>query len=449
MPNSAVGEGAAVDTVRNLFWQVAALVLSIAAGILFTRALGPDGKGVVATLQANLDMSLLLGGLGISSGIVYRVAGGASPSRTAAAALAGVALGMALVTAGVVAVAISPWSGWAFPGPPELRTVFAFWVVLAFAAGAVSAASTAHLIAARAFGPANAVRALSAGATLGAAVLIGRTEWNRVMAVLIAILLVQALGAFASLWAARRTIGSWPWFASLSLSNDVFPLFRVASLVFAADMIQFLNYRLDLWIVGAFHGPGAVGVYAAGVGIVQLAWLPSQSVLVVLTPHLAASDPKRRRELVARAARIVVPASVIGVAVIAVAADAIVAMLYGDRFREASDCVRLLAPGVAAGLLSKVLAAHCAVSGHLRWNVAAATTGLLTTILLDFFLIPRWGIHGAAVASSSSYAIVTLSLFGMWRTDESLRVPGRDLLAPGWADLSVAMNGLRRALRLT
>jgi len=56
-----------------------------------------------------------------------------------------------------------------------------------------------------------------------------------------------------------------------------------------ANVAQFLNYKLDVFVVGFFAGTASVGRYTLAVSLAQLLWLMSNSVASVLLPKVAAS----------------------------------------------------------------------------------------------------------------------------------------------------------------
>src|SRR4030095_13532204 len=58
---------------------------------------------------------------------------------------------------------------------------------------------------------------------------------------------------------------------------------------YAANAAQFLNYKLDVFVVGFFAGQASVGRYTLAVSLAQLLWLMSNSVASVLLPKVASS----------------------------------------------------------------------------------------------------------------------------------------------------------------
>ena len=54
------------------------------------------------------------------------------------------------------------------------------------------------------------------------------------------------------------------------------------------NSIQFLNYRLDLFVLNRFHGLYTVGVYTLAVSLAQLLWLVPANLATLILNRAAA-----------------------------------------------------------------------------------------------------------------------------------------------------------------
>ena len=64
------------------------------------------------------------------------------------------------------------------------------------------------------------------------------------------------------------------------------------------NLVAFLNYRMDIFLVNLFVGPGGAGLYSIAVRLVEQLWMISRAVSTVLLPRLSAmmgDDTGRRR----------------------------------------------------------------------------------------------------------------------------------------------------------
>jgi Na+-driven multidrug efflux pump len=99
-------------------------------------------------------------------------------------------------------------------------------------------------------------------------------------------------------------------------------------------------------------------------------------------------------------------------------------------------------PGTIALSLGKVISADLAARGKPEFSSIFAFISLAVTVVLDFLLIPRMGIQGAALASSAAYladsALLAITL------KRILKVTWKALLIPTSAEFIAYQNAWRR-----
>ena len=125
---------------------------------------------------------------------------------------------------------------------------------------------------------------------------------------------------------------------------------------------------------------------------------------------------------------------------LALAGPWLVPLLFGEEFLPSVLPLQLLLPGIVFSGVAKLLAQLVIQGGHQHFNLMATTVAACFTIILDLFLIPGWGINGAAVASTISYAVV-LSII-LFTIRKRLGITVHDLFLLRASDIS-AMARLR------
>jgi O-antigen/teichoic acid export membrane protein len=174
------------------------------------------------------------------------------------------------------------------------------------------------------------------------------------------------------------------------------------------QLLQFLNYRLDLFILAAFWDSGQVGLYATAVFAAELVWHIPNGVNIVLFPAVSArSAPGQAEELSSRAMRHTVFWSLLLAAAMGLLAGPLVTALYGQDFAPSARALQVLLIGVVAMAPAKLALGHLAGIGRPQYLSYAAFLGLAATVILDLAMIPRWGMMGAAWASSLAYLLVS------------------------------------------
>lgn len=115
------------------------------------------------------------------------------------------------------------------------------------------------------------------------------------------------------------------------------------------NFLQFLNYRLDIFIVNNYHGLYTVGVYTLAVGLAQLIWLvPSNLATLILNKAAADKVGQWLPEQVAFLSRLSFWFSAALGLGMAVAGPVLIGPLYGERFQASIGPLLLLFPALCS-----------------------------------------------------------------------------------------------------
>jgi O-antigen/teichoic acid export membrane protein len=176
-----------------------------------------------------------------------------------------------------------------------------------------------------------------------------------------------------------------------------------------ASILGFLNYRVDMFLVNWFLNPVAVGFYAISVGLVEKLWLISQAASVVLFPKVAAeADELRRKEFTPLITRTILWATALAALILFFLTYHIIALLYSEAFIPSVRPLQILLPGIVALSVWRLLANDLAGRGRPMLNTYITGIAVLANVWLNVLLIPKYGIEGAAWASTASYGIAFL-----------------------------------------
>ena len=179
-----------------------------------------------------------------------------------------------------------------------------------------------------------------------------------------------------------------------------------------SNVLAFLNYRLDTFLVNSYLDATQVGLYAVAAGLAERVWMISRSASTVLFPKIAATvQEEQRKNLTPLVARTVLWASIFAVVVLGVSAHWIILLLYSDAFLPATRALQSLLLGIVTLSVSRVLANDIAGRGAPQLNLYRGIVTVVTNVTLNIVWIPRYGIVGAAWASSVSYTVSFLSAF--------------------------------------
>ncbi len=181
--------------------------------------------------------------------------------------------------------------------------------------------------------------------------------------------------------------------------------------VHLANMFSFLSYRLDMLLVGYFIGATQVGFYAIAVGIAEIVWFIPNAIQTILFPEVVSGEPSRSREITAKLCRHTLFFTFLACVGLVIIGKWAIEIVYGSAFFPSVMPLLILLPGVIALGLGKVMCAYLGGIGKPIFATYASLAALTVNIGLNLIFIPKWGIAGAALATSISYSLNSLIIF--------------------------------------
>lgn len=209
------------------------------------------------------------------------------------------------------------------------------------------------------------------------------------------------------------------------------------------NILQFLNLRLDLLLVPALLNLPSAGIYLIAVRVSEVVTQVSSAAAVFLFPHVAAQAERTETRTTERAVRLTLLVVVLGALPLAVLAEPILAIAFGDEFAAGATTVRIMLVAMLPLSVVRLMAGDLKGRGRPGLVSVAAFVAVIATVVFDLALIPTLGIEGAALASVLAYGTSAAVLLAVYR-----RETGGSLLAlvPAWSDVR-DLGRMRATLR--
>lgn len=428
------GAGILRATLGTTFATVLGGALAFGMAVIAARALGPSAKGSYDLLVATGSLGALVLGLAIPTGVTYVAARDTTiaPRVPITAFIASVLV--AIGAAATVAVLAAPLAaGGLLPAGVGFEVV----VPIGAVAGATFylAVTRATLVAVLRINAANIAESTGRVIAFAGALILATaglaSATNLVLALAGGLIIGGALQAYQLAprgWLGRST--------TLAIASYSLPSY-------ASTVMQFLNYRLDIFLVAALRGTAEVGLYAAAVLVGQLVWLLARGAALALFPIIAGdANEVRIKDRVGRASRMAALSGIVGAVVLAALGVIVIPALFGTAFQDAVWALWLLLPGIAAFCPVTIAGAYFLGVGRPRLNVAVSALSLVVTLIGDLLLIPRYGMYGAAAASTLSYVAALFVATYLMRRITGLRTS--ELLLPNLSEVRDLLDRLRR-----
>jgi len=167
-----------------------------------------------------------------------------------------------------------------------------------------------------------------------------------------------------------------------------------------------LNYRIDIIILDKLSTPFELGIYSKGAGISQFLWqIPMVLCTIVFARSAIAEDDFQFSLKLTRLLRLSLLAVGILSFILYFLSHYIILTLYGRPFEKSTQIMQILLPGVVVLTLFKVMNMDLAGKGKPWISMKAMIPALIVNVLLNLFLIPKYGAKGASISSTISYSI--------------------------------------------
>ncbi len=378
------------DALHIFSGRIVRTILALLLSILLARSLGPHDRGLYA-LPATVYTGLLLSAF---TGMIQAVPYFMLNANAGRGVLRPALLTGAVLTIGgslpIVAMAEIGHNTWAIvPSVLLLIANVPPYIILGYAVGT------------RRIRWQSAYLALSTGALLAVMsvvlLLLSRTAWAAVISYTAVSLLIGAV----CLTILVKDAAALPD-AKVPFAGFLFFTLRAG----LTNLVTQLNYRGDLYVVALLTTPAVLGLYTVAVSAADTLFIVTQVPAVVTSPHVGAMECARAAVFTAKCVRGTLLTSL----AIAIAAAAIapygVSLLYGQAYMPIVPAVRLLMVGVVVLSLAAPISNYFTLKlGRPEITLASASCAAVACISVSFYLVPRFGIVGAATATAVAYAL--------------------------------------------
>lgn len=405
---SSLGRG----MVYTFLTQVPTLVLYFVASTLMTRLLGDTGRGEYALLVNLGALLVMMVGMNLGFGITYYAARSSTDARHAI----GLATSMLLINMVLVAIVLWAMSAHApitsvFMPPERLEWPYWAYVYLTVVLGLVNSSVAGLFLGLKRFRTLNGMSIFTAASSaVGFTVLYllkDAVAPDRMFSVVLAITagcMFLVTMAWCLLYAMEVREVPRPLFTPALVR----PILAFSLVGHVSNLVNLINYRFDVWVVEEYEGHAALGLYAVAVGLTQMLFHIPDNFSRVVQPFLFGAEREAMLGRFKVIARFNFTAVFVVLVVLGTTAHWLVPALFGEVFTGSVMALYLLLPGTLFCSAFKLLAQLVVQGGLQRFNLLATAAGAVVTIVLDLVLIPRWGITGAALASTASYFTIFL-----------------------------------------
>ena len=177
--------------------------------------------------------------------------------------------------------------------------------------------------------------------------------------------------------------------------------------VLITNLIQFVAFRADYWLISIYYDHTSVGVYAQASKFAQLLWIIPGVLAGLLTPALKNKDQRLSDLKFISLCRVSFYIHVALMVLLIIAALVIYQFFLPSIYFDGFLSLLIMTPGYLIFTTTTLLAAYFSANRLLKINLIGSVLCCVLIILLDLLLIPSLSYKGAAVANLIAYSITT------------------------------------------
>lgn len=228
-----------------------------------------------------------------------------------------------------------------------------------------------------------------------------------VSGVLIGHLVATGIACIMSIWFFRRHVTNWS--SVIRIPRD-FPRRELLGFNGLSVILIFLTaslYNVDIILLRSLTGSVQTGYYKASLIVAEFLWFApkaAQTVLLHSTSELwSKNEISSVEEIATRTTRYTLALTLLMAIGIGALANSFVPLYFGEGFTATVTPLLLLLPGSLSFAVARPIFAIGQGKGELRPLIFATGVASLLNLVLNLLLIPQYGLHGAAVATSAGY----------------------------------------------
>lgn len=416
--------------ISTIITQFVVLFISIASSIVTARFLGPEGRGQLSLILLIPTLAISIGRMGIGHAVNYYASRIPAPNLIINSIVLAICLSLIIVT--VTVPFVYSFKDLFFQGIDGTILVFISLLTPIYLFNNLFSSLMQGLYKIFVCNFLNIVQVIITFLCLISLLYFVRTGLNgAVIAYVTPIVIVVIIPLI-------YFFRSYDFNIAMLKLDLIKKILRYGTKSHIGNVLKDLSYRGDILIISYYLSPSSVGHYVVAVTIAELIWRIPDAIGSVLLPRISSMNAVDAKLFTPKACRIVIAPIYLVCFAILFFSRGIVYLMFGHQYEPSINVLMLLTPGIVMLAIWKILANDLIGQGYAALYSITSGLALMTMISLDFLLIPKYGINGAAIASTLSYAIATISIVVIY-----LRISKNSfgsIIIPSKSDMAIYTN---------
>ncbi|MEO8860766.1 MAG: polysaccharide biosynthesis C-terminal domain-containing protein [Ginsengibacter sp.] len=220
----------------------------------------------------------------------------------------------------------------------------------------------------------------------------------------------------------KKTIGSK--LKKIKAEYDLKNWIAASMSFFVVDFLYNFNARISIFLLGIFKSGESIGIFNIALRVSEIISFSLVIINFVLSPVIAnlyANGKKEKLQImITRSARGTLFIGLLLTAIILLFSKNILG-LFGARFISGQVALIILGVGQLINILCGSVGLLLLMTGNQRFSIYSLAMGTAINLILNFILVPKYGIMGSAIASSASLITWNLMMYYFVRRKLDIR----------------------------
>ncbi|MFM2482036.1 flippase [Celerinatantimonas sp. YJH-8] len=189
-----------------------------------------------------------------------------------------------------------------------------------------------------------------------------------------------------------------------SLINDSWPLILSA-------MVVMMYMRIDQIIINKILNSYQLGLYSGAIRLIEILYIPASITIKSLSPYFLRKNINNEYFAYAVLSQIIFIIGVVLAAISVCCSHFFYLKIFGISYVKSSEYFNWLTISLLFFYLSVPFSSYFVKYGLLKFQLFITVVSLIINIVLDLFLIPKYGVKGAIFSTIIARACTSLSIY--------------------------------------
>lgn len=395
------------DFSNSFFSKIAIIIFSFFKGVIIARYLGPEKNGVIASLMVYPIILMSLGSLGIRQTAAYFT----GKKLFSEQEIQGATIQLWLLSSFFSIIICYILTTNFIKG--EYSIYYILLVIAQIPFTLFNTFQSGIYLGKNKISKFNQISWLSAFVVLLFTILLVIVFKLSIMGALVALIIGPVLVFLQIIFVSKIRVFDFKF------NKKVIVAFLSKGSIYALSFLLInLNYKIDIIILNQLVNDFQVGIYSKGVLLAEYLWqVPMVFSSIIFARSASSKDNHSFSNKVAALTRLSLCLVALMSVVIFLNSTFIVTKIFGLDYILSSDVLNILLPGVVLMTFFKVLYMDTAGKGKPIQGVYIMLPALIINLILNFLLIPKYSVNGAALASSISYGFAGIAILLFYNSE--------------------------------